>query len=350
MGSAELLRLKAGKEDLPYIDNIIKSSERMAELVSHLLAFTGQTIQQPKNINVNDSIMAGLNMAQKGRFQDTTVRLDLYDDLWPVFADATLIQQMMINLIINAFEAIEGRDGSVSIKTSNIDIKSPIECSPLNQVLPEGEYIKIEVSDTGHGIPKEVQRRVFEPFFTTRFLGRGLGLAAVAGIVKSHNGCISLESEEGKGTTFTIYLPRSKESEIERKTRRAGEKKGRGILVVDDEETILNLIRETLSGRGYEVYCSKDGIEALETFRKNGDKIGLAILDIEMPGMDGRKLISELRSLSEDIKIIVSSGYDEETALMGVKPAPEGFIQKPYRLSVLLEKVKEVFSEAGLRP
>lgn len=341
LGSAELLRMKTKREDLTYIDNIINSSEKMADLVKQMLAYTGQAVLHQSNINLNDSIKNALNMTHKGKYTNIRVDLELEEGLWPVLADRSKMEQMMVNLILNAFEAIEETGGSLSIKTLNINISRPVKCNLFNHNLLEGEYVQITVKDTGPGIPKSLHKRVFEPFFTTRFMGRGLGLPAVAGIVKSHNGCISLESEEGKGTTFTIYLPKSSERQMI-KERPLKTKKHKGILIVDDEETVLNLTKEALSGEATEVFATKDGLEALGMFKNIKDKTDLAIIDIEMPGMDGKRLISELRNLSKDLKIIVSSGYDEEIALSGIEPRPDAFIQKPYRLSVLLSKVKEL--------
>ncbi|MFN3481004.1 MAG: PAS domain S-box protein, partial [Thermodesulfovibrionales bacterium] len=338
-GSAELLRLKAKKEDLSYIDNIIKSSERMAGLVRQMLAYSGQGIYQPSNINLNESIRNAIEMTHKGKYLKIQVNLNLEDKLWLVFADRQQMDQLMINIILNAFEAMEETGGTLSIRTSNIKITEKRECYPLKQYLSEGKYVEIRVSDSGPGIPEAFHKKIFDPFFTTKFMGRGLGLPAVAGIVKSHNGCLSLESEEGKGTTFTIYLPRAVEPEITKKP--VIKSPGNGILIVDDEETILNLIKETLSGAGFNIYTATDGFKALDKFKEAKDQIKVAIIDIEMPGMDGKRLISELRDISKNLNIIVSSGYDEEMALSGIEPRPDGFIQKPYRLSILLSKVKE---------
>lgn len=339
LGYAELLKIKAGDKCLPYIEKIISSSEKMAILVRQMLAYTGQGAYQPSDIDLNESIVDVLNMTYKGSYKNIKVDLDLEKDLWPVFADKAQIEQMMINLLLNAFEAMEEKGGSLNIKTSNINLTGNRDCTILNSLLPQGEYVQIRVSDSGPGIPENLHQRIFEPFFTTKFMGRGLGLPAVAGIVKSHNGCIELESKEGRGTTFTIYLPRAIKAV---KAKGYVTEEIRGILVADDDETILNLIKETLTGAGYNVYCARDGLEALDIFKEVKDSINIAIIDIEMPGMNGRRLISELRGLSSDLKIVVSSGYDEETALKGLETGLAGFIQKPYRLSVLLNKVRDV--------
>lgn len=337
LGSAELLKMTAEKESLPYIENIIGSAEKMADLVRQMLAYAGQGACQPSNINLNDSIINALNMTHKGKYTNIQLDLDLEKEPWPVYADMSQMQHMMINLILNAFDAMADRGGILSIKTSNVKITGLQEYSPLHLHIPEGEYVMIRVSDNGPGIPRDIQKRVFEPFFTTKFMGRGLGLSAVAGIVKSHNGCITLESEEGKGTAFIIYLPRAVRTETIKMS--SEEVKGRGILVVDDDTTILGLIEETLSGAGYRVFTASNGLKAIDMFKEIKDITDLAIVDIEMPEMDGRKLISELRDISRGLKVIVSSGYDRDTALSGIDPVPDAFIQKPYRLSILLNEV-----------
>ncbi len=339
MGNAEILRMRLKDEETPYLETIINTSEKMADLVSKMLAFTGQGAYQPSIVNLNDSIKNALKMTHKGQFLNIIVKLDLDDKLWPVLADGRQMEQLMVNLILNAFEAIgDENEGTLYIKTSNIEVREPMSCYPLEMYLKEGEYVEVKVTDTGMGIPKELHKRVFEPFFSTRFMGRGLGLSAVAGIVKSHNGCISLESEEGRGTTFTIHLPRASQTATQKKDSVTPI----GILVVDDEEIILGLLKDALTSAGYNVYTAEDGLKALEIFRDMKDNIVLSIIDIEMPGMDGRRLISELRKISKDIRIIVSTGYDKETALTGIEPEPDAFIQKPYRLSVILNKVKEL--------
>lgn len=339
LGSAELLRMKAKKEDLSYIDNIIKSSEKMANLVKQILAYSGQGIYQLSNININASIEKALKMTHKGKYLNIKVDLEMDEGLWPIFADRSQMEQMLVNLILNAFEAMEERGGTLSIKTSNIRIIEPVECRPLNWYLPAGDYVKITVSDSGPGIPLDLHKKIFDPFFTTKFMGRGLGLPAVSGIVKSHNGCLHLESEEGKGTTITVYLPRA--VELVEKEVRPSIKENKGILVVDDDEAILDLIKESLSGAGFDIYTATNGFKALDKFKELKEQIKLAIIDIEMPEMDGTRLVSELRGLSKDLNIIISSGYDEDTALKGIEPRPDAFIQKPYRLSLLLSKVKE---------
>lgn len=341
LGSAELLRMRARSEDLPYIESIINSSERMADLVRQMLAYAGQGKYQPSNINLNELVTGALKMTHKGKYLSIGVNLDLEDNLWLVFADRSQMEQMLVNLILNAFEAMEETGGSLSIKTSNINMTSPMKCGLFDHNLLKGEYVQITVKDTGPGIPKDLHRKVFEPFFTTRFMGRGLGLPAVAGIVKSHNGCILLESEEGKGATFIIYLPRAAEL-VQEEVEPSQKGSGKGILVADDESTILSLIEETLSGAGFNVYTARDGQRAIDMFRDIKDVVDVAIIDIEMPEMDGKKLISELKGLSKDLKILVSSGYDEDFALSGLDLKPDAFIQKPYRLSFLLSKVKEL--------
>ncbi|MFN3396122.1 MAG: PAS domain S-box protein, partial [Thermodesulfovibrionales bacterium] len=338
LGSAELLRIKARKEDLSYIDNIIRYSERMTDLVKQMLAYSGQGIYQPSNLDLNTCIENALKMTHKGKYLNIRVDLDLDKELWPVFADRSQMEQMMINLTLNAFEAMAETGGILSIRTSNIKITENRECYPLKQYLSEGEYVEIRVSDSGPGIPEALHKKIFDPFFTTKFMGRGLGLPAVAGIVKSHNGCLHLESGEGKGTTFTIYLPRAAEEITKEPVIR---RQGRGILIVDDDETVLNLLNDALSGAGYDVYAATEGSKAINKFNEIREEVGLAIIDIEMPGMNGKELIGELRKVSKDLKMVISSGYDEDTALRGIEPRPDGFIQKPYRLSILLSKVKE---------
>lgn len=351
LGNAELLNLYLSHEDKhrEYTGNIIASVERMAGLTKQLLAYARTGIYQPKAVFINSHIKEVLNLAYKGQAMNIEVILDLSDDLSPVFADPGQINQVLISLFNNAFEAMEKSNGKLFVQTSNDMNKAAWECRLFRHEHPAGDYVHIRVSDTGPGIPENMLKRIFEPFYTTKFMGRGLDLPAVSGIIQRHNGCISVDSELGKGTIFDIYLPCAKGLPEDIKpiaVQPLTETKAGTILIADDEPQILSLLTDILTRMGYKVLKAMDGIEAFEIFKKEKEKIKLAILDIQMPRMDGKRLFMEIKALNPDARVLISTGYDEKTASEGIgENQPDGFIQKPYRASVLREKVREILGE-----
>lgn len=352
LGNAELLQMEL-PPDSRYKDftkNIIASSERMAALTKQLLAYAKTGIYRPEAISINSHIKEVLNLIHKGKAMDIDVILDLSDGLCPVFADPWLINQLLIGLFNNAFEAMEKTGGKLFVQTSNVPDKAAWKCQTFKTEYPAGDYICIRISDTGPGISKDMFKKIFEPFYTTKFMGRGLGLAAAAGITQRHNGCISVDSEPGKGAVFDIFLPCSKEiirEVIKPEVIRSDSKPaGDTILVADDEPQILSLLNDILAMMGYKVLKALNGTEALEIFKKEKDKVKLAILDIQMPGIDGRKLFAEMRAINPSIKVIISTGYDEKTAIEGMDAnPPDGFIQKPYRTMALKEMIRQMLKE-----
>ncbi|MBI5640373.1 MAG: response regulator [Nitrospirae bacterium] len=349
LGNAELLRirLRPDRKEEVLIDNIVKSSDRMANLVRQLLAYAKGGKYELQVLSLNDLIRKVMNMTHTGKFRKADVALDLAEDLWPVYADPRQIDQTLVNLFTNAFEAMEEKGGRLTVRTANIKGKVSWECA-LKHSHPAGDYVYIGVSDTGHGIHSNIKEKIFDPFFTTKFMGRGLGLSAVAGIIQNHDGCVSVDSQEGKGTELHIFLPRAVErtSEAAAMTAQA-ENKGlkKTILIAEDEPQVGQLIIEVITDMGYEPVLSVNGLDAFEMFTQKKDTIQLVILDIQMPGMDGKQLFREIRAIAPDMKVLISSGYNEKTALEGITAdGPDGFIQKPYRLEALKKKIEDILS------
>ncbi len=267
-----------------------------------------------------------------------------------VEADATQLRQVVMNLIVNASEAIGERSGviSVTVGLAHCDAEYLKGCLGADQ-LQEGDYVYLEVADTGQGIEAADLSRIFDPFFSTKFTGRGLGLAAVLGIVRGHRGGIKVYSESGKGTTFKLLFPASESSasKLEVKPAISVKYKASGkILLADDEETIRNLGQRILQAAGFEVITAADGREAIEKFAAAMASVDLVILDLTMPHFDGEGCFRELRKLRPGVKVILSSGYNEQDIVdRFAGKGLAGFIQKPYTSSELLAKIREVLEK-----
>lgn len=284
------------------------------------------------------------------------LKYDLADDLPLVECDINQVQQIVMNLITNASESLGQKEGTIRISTASLccdrkylDSISDSPHSSGEPPLPEGVYVSLEVSDTGCGMDLETQRRVFDPFFTTKFTGRGLGLAALRGIVYGHQGAVKIYSEVGKGSTFKVLLPAQEAAEKQGiKESPDGDFRhlwGDGIvLIVDDEDTVCDIAKEMLEELGASVLIASDGNQAIELFEKNCEKIVCVLLDLTMPGLDGTQVFHEMRRIKPDVKVILSSGYNEQDATQRfVGEGLAGFIQKPYTLAKLREKLNSVF-------
>jgi len=340
LGGAELLKgkLPPGAKERELADTIIETSRRMAGLTRQLLNYSRHGTYKHTTTRPNMIIQSAIDLMRKDLPAVVTIREVLADDLWPVIADASQLDQVIVNIITNAVEAIEKSRGQIEIRTENVAGKTSWEC-PLSQH-PSGDYVHLSIGDTGPGIPLNMQKKIFEPFYTTKFMGRGLGLASALGIIQDHGGCLSVESAPGKGSIFHIYLPRGRETA-------GGTKHGRralgSVLVVDDEPDVLSLLKAMLTELGYEPLVAENSADALNVFAERRGDVRLAILDVQLSGTDGADLFNKLKSLQPGLKVLISSGYDESTALarFGAE-RPDGFIQKPYWIDALRDKVTDV--------
>jgi two-component system cell cycle sensor histidine kinase/response regulator CckA len=276
--------------------------------------------------------------------EDIEFRVRTAKSLWAIEADPDQMVQVLMNLSVNARDAMP-QGGTLTIATGNVavaegDIKG-------RQVVPPGDYVWLSVSDTGTGISKEMQGKIFDPFFTTKEVGRGtgLGLAMIYGIVKQSNGVVWVESELGRGSCFTIYLPKAKEAISQGKVAEA-ETRSRGtetILLVEDEAALREAMRDYLGGLGYTVLVAGSGKEALEVVSEHEEHIDLLTTDIVMPGMSGRELSQMLGSLRSDLKTIYISGYAGDVlSRHGIHEIGAAFLQKPFSLGTLARKVREL--------
>ena len=349
LGNASIAQASLPKSDPSQaaLAEVVKASERAAMLTQQLLAYAGKTTLQtvPVDLSAHVREIAGLLRAAISRKVELVMDLD--DDLPPVDADPAQLQQLVMNLVVNGAEACERRPGSVRMRTHIREVGMPADpaMESPGDVEP-GTYVRLEVRDDGAGMAPEVQQKIFDPFFSTKFTGRGLGLAAVLGIVRSHKGSISVDSTPGKGSVFEVLLPVSKVERAPRREDASNVPTGEGlILVVDDEPLVLRLATAALEKLGYRVATAESGREAVDYFRIHGSDVTCVLLDMTMPGMDGQETFESLRSVRADVLVVLSSGYSEVSAIEqfdGTRPA--GFIQKPYTVRGLGEKIKEAIA------
>lgn len=346
MGNVELALLQAADSDpvYPKLKQMQKSAERAAELTSQLLAFGRQRMEQPKPANLNSAVDEAVDFIRHTIDKRIEVQVSKEPNLWVVRADLGQMNQALINLMINAADAMS-HSGVINLNTSNIVIDNRY-CNTHSDARP-GDYVKIMIQDTGCGIPQDFIDRIFEPFFTTKPIGKGtgLGLAMVYGIVKGHDGWIEVYSELGKGTAFKIYLPRVIENIEESKEEKNIDLRGgvETILLVDDEDVVRALGSAMLERFGYKIILAEDGMQAVEIFKREHQKIGLVILDVTMPKKSGRETLIELLQIDPNVQTVISSGFDrsgpvEELLKLGAK----GFVQKPYRIGDMLQTVRGV--------
>ena len=274
--------------------------------------------------------------------KEVAIHLDMGPSIWTVEVDRAQIEQVLLNLYVNAWQAMPG-GGQLFLATENVTIGP--EASRSNN-LNSGRYVKITVADTGEGIDETIRQRIFDPFFTTRELGRGtgLGLASAYGIIKNHGGVISVSSVKGGGTTFSIFLPASTKPASEEKPGKQTKKEGREmILVVDDEELVINITQKMLSRMGYRSIAARSGGEAVDIYREQGGEIDLIILDMIMPEMSGRETYDQISAINPDARFIVCSGYSvDEKAADILNRGCSGLLQKPFDLNQLSTKIREV--------
>jgi len=347
-GYSEMLFDKLVEEDplRKYVKEIEKAGERAASITGQLLAFSRKQLFQPKIVNLNDVVSGISEMIRRLIGENIELIILTGKELGNVKADTGQIEQVILNLAVNARDAMP-KGGKLIIETANVIldesyVKSHVAGNP-------GPYVMLAVSDTGCGMDKETQANIFEPFFTTKEAGKGtgLGLSTVYGIVKQSGGYVWVYSEPGKGTTFKVYLPRVKEDLIplESSTAVSGKllRGSETILLVEDEEVVRQLACEVLRENGYTVIEARHGGEALLACGNHKGPIHLMLTDMIMPEMSGKELAERLASLRPEIKVLFMSGYTDDAIFYQSELDPEiAFLQKPFSLDALTNKVREV--------
>jgi len=347
LGYTSLMLLKTDEhhpfyKKLKIIEKLVESG---SELTKKLLGFARKGKYETKPVDINELVIETSEMFISTK-KEITLQRNLQENLYFVEADRGQIEQVLINLYLNAWQAMPS-GGKLYIETQNILLD---ENESATYDLSPGKYVKINITDTGVGMDEETLKKIFEPFFTTKGLaeGTGLGLASSYGIIKNHGGTIIVHSKKGHGTTFTIYLPSSniealeKHSIVDLKPFKGDET----ILIVDDEKINTEAVKELLSVLGYRVLAVKSGTEAIEEYKEHFNEIQLVILDMIMPDMSGRETLEKLLELNKNVKVLLSSGYSmngEASTLL--KLGCKGFIQKPFRIEELTRKIREVLDK-----
>jgi PAS domain S-box-containing protein len=323
------------------LENIEKQIQSGARLTSHLLGYARKGKYEIKPVDLNHLVKEASDTLGRTR-KKVTIHQELAEDLLAIVADLGQIEQVLLNLFVNAADAMPD-GGDLILKTMNVthnDMKGKLY-NPKS-----GNYVLLSVTDTGIGMDKKTMDHIFEPFFTTKEMGRGtgLGLASAYGIIKGHGGYIDVHSNKGQGTTFNIYLPASQKQVHETVKTTESFIKGTGtVLLVDDEEVILEVGKELLEGMGYRVLIAKDGKEAIDVYKKDRDEIDIVVLDMVMPNMGGGKAYDRMKDINPDIIVLLSSGFSIDSEASEIlKRGCNGFIQKPFSMNKLSHKIREI--------
>jgi len=363
LGNATLAlkKLPETNEARKFLDDIIMSAQTASKLTSQLLAYSGKGrfIVQP--INISQQILKIERLLQLSISKTTELIFELEEDLPLINGDTTQIHQVVINLVTNASEALDGKQGTVTVSTGTRMLSHQQAAPPVTQYqIESGRYVFVRVSDNGCGMSPKTLEKIFDPFFTTKFAGRGLGLSAVQGIVIAHCGTLHVESKPGKGTTIEVCFPVADEAAeaaktpIERpktkiyvvqKTPTAEFKNLSGtILVVDDENIVRTVASHILDEIGMKVLSAENGRKAIDIYKRDPSRIDVILLDMTMPVMNGVETFKELRKINPNVKVILTSGYSADEVKLNFDNSNDlsGFLEKPFTAQALSEKIRNV--------
>jgi PAS domain S-box-containing protein len=342
-GYASLMRLDLDASHPHYerLKQIEQQVQSGADLTRQLLGFARGGKYESKAADMNEIIDRTLSIFARTK-KEIAVQKSLDDALWAVDVDQGQMEQTLMNLYVNAWQAMPG-GGDLSLETSNVLLD---DNQAMSRAINPGRYVKITIADTGLGMDAKTRERIFDPFFTTKGMGRGtgLGLATVYGIVKGHGGGIDVTSEPGRGTTFEIYLPATEKAIVKEQNKTTTILRGKEtVLLVDDEPIVLEVTRELMEALGYRVFLAGSGQEAIAVFLEKRKMIDMVILDMVMPGISGNETFDRLREIDPQLVILLSSGYSiNGQAQQILKKGCNGFIQKPFKLKALSQKLREV--------
>ena len=350
LGNASLARMDLPAESpvQPFLDQIEHAAKRAADLCRQMLAYSGKGRFVVQRLDLNALIEETTRLIQVSISKRAVLKFSLAEALPAVLGDATQLRQVVMNLVINASEAVGDKSGFISITTGLTRADRGYLAGTLSAPdLPDGDYIYLEIADNGGGMPPEIQARIFDPFFTTKFTGRGLGLAAVLGIIRGHKGALKVFSEHGWGTTFKILLPCAEgPAEVAAAVAPAlDDWRGSGTaLVVDDEETVRVTTARMLEALGFATRLADNGRAGVAEFRAAPDAFALVVLDLTMPHMDGEEAFHQITALRPGARVLLMSGFNEQEAIARFTgKGLAGFLQKPFNLAALREKLQQIF-------
>ncbi|MBS1765915.1 MAG: PAS domain S-box protein [Acidobacteria bacterium] len=353
MGNLSLAQLKShpSSPSWPYLDALEKSLQRAADLTRQMLAYSGKGRFVTRVVDLNQTVEEMTHLLSVSIPKSISLRFHLSPSLPALEADPAQLQQVVMNLVTNAADAIGDQEGVIRITTTLVELDEAVILRDFPaQALEPGTHVSLEIADSGCGMDAETQARIFEPFFTTKPKGRGLGLSAMVGILRGHHAGIRIQSTPGKGTAFHVYLPAKAGAKAEEREPQAApplQAKG-AILVVEDEPDVRNGVVEGLKALGFEMVLeAEDGQEALEVFKARHGELALVVMDLTMPHMNGHQALKAMRAVNPRVPVIISSGFDQSQDAEPGEAVPDGFLQKPYRLRDLRETVLSVLHRAA---
>ena len=345
-GFTELLLLSKNPDEAGYLElhEIFAAARRGGELTRQLLTYSRKISSERKPINLNQQVRQVFELLQRTIPKMVEIRLDLDDDLKEVNADPVQVEQILLNLAINAKDAMSA-GGKIVIGSENVTLTEDY-CKKHPKATP-GDFVMLRVSDTGHGMDSETLEQIFEPFFSTKAPGKGtgLGLSMVYGIIENHNGHITCRSKPGEGTTFNIYFPTGKLNREAVAEDKMEESRGGSetILMIDDEDPIRTYCKRSLEKAGYTFLEAADGESGLALYNQHRQKIDLVLLDLIMPGMGGKKCLHRLLQTAPDIKVVIVSGYaSDDKSFEATEKGARGYLRKPFISNQLLQIVRKV--------
>ncbi|MDQ6996937.1 MAG: PAS domain S-box protein, partial [Mariprofundus sp.] len=354
MGNAELAEIHL-HEKLPMakeLQNIVTSSLRAADLCKQMLAYSGQGTVMRQALDLSELVSETIHLIDASISKQVELRCELKSPMPPIMADRTQMQQIIMNLVTNASEAIGDHEtGVICVKTGVIqagmgDLDSPF----FEEKQPQGEYVYLHVNDNGCGMHPDIQKKIFDPFFTTKFTGRGLGMSAVLGIVRSHKGTLHLDSQSGSGSCFSIYFPVCQAVKIEHmpKIPQRAPSMACNVLVVDDEAVVRTAVKGLLGKLGCSVFLAEDGARGIEVYRQHAGEIDLVLLDMTMPKLGGVETLEALRQIQPELPVFICSGYsNEKVAGQFHQDRPNGYLHKPFSLAALRDILAQISDQYG---
>lgn len=352
LGDTELALLECGGSDEGVLDEIKKTALRAAELANQMLVYTGKTTLVVGSINLSSVVREMGALLDVSISKKVKIEYCLDEEIPHIRGDVSQIRQIAMNLITNASEAIGDREGVIAISIHQVHLRAgelkeayPEGCSP------EGSYVRLEVSDTGSGMDEQTRRKIFDPLFTTKVSGRGLGLASLLNAVERHDGVVDVNSESGNGTVFRIYFPEEQQSQDAEEVSASGSRdawRGYGTaLVVDDEEAILDVTSALLDRLGFRVLTAPTGMKAVDVYTEHAGEITFVLMDVNMPELNGHEAIMRIRHINPKVPVLFMSGYPREGVMDRFEQIPHtGFIKKPFKNNDLKHAVRSVMEEA----